>query len=403
MLARLLEAGREAQQLTFGDAINGDHGDHLRTPDGERAGLVEHDRVDLVQPLERGRVAEQHAGLGTAPHCDCHRHRRGEAERAGAGDHQGAHGHDDGVCEPGLRAEREPRDRREQGHGHDRRHEPRRDPVRKSLHRCPAALRLGHGAHDARKHRARADALGTHDERAAVVHCSADQRIAGPLRNGQRLTSDHGLVHAALTLEQHSVDGNLGAGTHAQAIAGSNLRERHGRLGTVLADAPGFRGREIEQCAQCLTGATSGAQLEHLPQQHERDDHGRRLEVDGRAPAVAEGLWHEVRRERHDHAVAERHRDAEADQREHVEAAIRDRPPRTVQQRPAAPHHDRRREQQLHPHRRRAVERRRQQTCHRRHFPGDQRHGEPECSDEAPAHVGEFRILAGPGHRHGGL
>ena len=42
---------------------------------GQRAGLVDDERVDLFQPLERLGVLDQHAGLGAAPDADHDRHR----------------------------------------------------------------------------------------------------------------------------------------------------------------------------------------------------------------------------------------------------------------------------------------------------------------------------------------
>ena len=91
-------------------------------------------------------------------------------------------------------------------------------------------------------------------------------------------------------------------------------------------------------------------QLEHLPEQHQRDDHRRRLEVDGRPRRRARGTRAGTGpgNERRDHAVAVRDADAEPDQREHVEAAVaRPTSTRAHEERPAAPEHDRRREREL--------------------------------------------------------
>ena len=59
-----------------------------RTALGERAGLVEHHRVDLGEPLERAAVLDHDAALEQAPRRHDLHHRHGEAERAGAGDDQ---------------------------------------------------------------------------------------------------------------------------------------------------------------------------------------------------------------------------------------------------------------------------------------------------------------------------
>ena len=58
---------------------------------GQRAGLVHHERVDLLQQLDRFGVPDQHAGLRAAADADHDRHRRRQAERARAGDDQHRH------------------------------------------------------------------------------------------------------------------------------------------------------------------------------------------------------------------------------------------------------------------------------------------------------------------------
>ena len=85
-----------------------DRGDR-RPAFGQRAGLVDDQRVDLLQPLQRLGVLDQHAGLGAAADADHDRHRRGEAERAGAGDDQHGDRGDQRVGEARLRAPDRPR------------------------------------------------------------------------------------------------------------------------------------------------------------------------------------------------------------------------------------------------------------------------------------------------------
>ena len=92
--------------------------------DGQRAGLVDHQRVDLLQPLQRLGVADQDAGRGAAADADHDRHRRGEPERAGAGDDQHRHRGHQRVGEARLAAPRAPR-RRSAEH-RDREHQPAR-------------------------------------------------------------------------------------------------------------------------------------------------------------------------------------------------------------------------------------------------------------------------------------
>ena len=76
VLAALLEACGEAQHFVLVDPADGAHGDDLRLAFGQRAGLVDHERVDLLEPLQRFGILDQHAGLRAAPDADHDRHRR---------------------------------------------------------------------------------------------------------------------------------------------------------------------------------------------------------------------------------------------------------------------------------------------------------------------------------------
>ena len=84
----------------------------LRLAFGERAGLVDHERVDLFHALERFGVLDQHAGLRAAADADHDRHRRREAQRARAGDDQHAHCRDQADRRSAVPGRKSPRRRR---------------------------------------------------------------------------------------------------------------------------------------------------------------------------------------------------------------------------------------------------------------------------------------------------
>ena len=69
---------------------------------GERAGLVDDQRVHLLHDLQRLGVLDQHAGLGAAADADHDRHRRGQAQGARAGDDQHRDRVDQGVGQRGV-------------------------------------------------------------------------------------------------------------------------------------------------------------------------------------------------------------------------------------------------------------------------------------------------------------
>ena len=65
-----------------------DHVGQLRPALGQRAGLVDDQRVDMGEALQRLGVLDQHAGLRAAAGRRHDRHRRRQAQRAGTGDDQ---------------------------------------------------------------------------------------------------------------------------------------------------------------------------------------------------------------------------------------------------------------------------------------------------------------------------
>ena len=113
---------------------------------GQRAGLVDDQRLQPPRLLQRRRVADDDAGLRAAPGADHDRGRRGEAQRARAGDDQHGHG-----AHQGLRpaAQPPPREREGDERDHDdHRDEHARDAIGQALDRRLGALRLGDQAHD---------------------------------------------------------------------------------------------------------------------------------------------------------------------------------------------------------------------------------------------------------------
>ena len=96
--------------------------------------------------------------------------------------------------------------------------------------------------------------------------------------NGDGFAADHGLVNGAVAFEDDAVDGNLLARSNAQAISYLYLGERNIALAVCVQTARGLR-CEIEQRAQGASSRAAGAQLQHLPEQDQRDDDHGRLEV----------------------------------------------------------------------------------------------------------------------------
>ena len=393
MLAAALETCGQTQQFGFLDAGRGLDRHDARLALGERAGLVDHQRVDLLQALQRLGALDQHARLRAAPDADHDRHRRGETQRAGAGDDEDGDGRDQAIGEARLRSPDRPRrecQERRTDHG---RHEPARDLVRQPLNGRAAALGLRHHLHDLREHRVAADLVGAHDEAARLVHGAADDPVADALGHGHGFSRHHGLVDRTSPFEDLAVDRHALAGPHAQAVADNDLIEAHILVRAVGPDAAGHLRGEIEQRANGAAGLLAGLQLQNLPEQHKHGDDGRRLEIDGNGAVMAAHRRREhTRQQGSDDAVDPRHAGAHGDQREHVEIAGLERGPGALEERPAGPQHDRCRQHELNPVRCLLAEplmQIRQVPAHLQH---EHRQGERQADPEPPGHVGEFGI-----------
>ena len=273
--------------------------DDLRLAFGQRAGLVDHQRVDLLHALQRFGVLDENAGLRAAPDADHDRHRRGKAERAGAGDDQNADGGDQPEGDARLRPEHRPGGKCDERHRDDGRHEPAGDLIGQSLDRRARALRI-------RNHLTICDSI--------VSRPTLSARITKP---------PDWLSVPAITLAPAS----LVTGIDSPVTSDSSSDERPSRItpstgtfspgrtrslsptarlsicdllvGAVVVDAPRGLRREVEQRLDRAGGRLAGAQLQHLAEQHQHRDDGGGFEIDrDRAAMAAEGRREDLRARR---------------------------------------------------------------------------------------------------------
>ena len=187
-------------------------------------------------------------------------------------------------------------------------------------------------------------------KRAGAVDRAAGHRVAGRLLDRDRLAGDHRFVDRASCPRRRR---RRPAPSRRAARAGDRRRARRSSGTSCSAPSASTRravfGARPSSALIARARAAARAQLQHLAEQHEHDDHRRRLEVDGDlTPCIAErragtGPGASVA----DDAVAVRRADAERDQREHVQVPVHDRRPAALEERPAAPEHDRRRQREL--------------------------------------------------------
>ena len=102
VLAAALQAGDQLHDALFGFAAEGDHRHQLGLALGERSGLVERQRCDLLQCLQRLGVLDEDASARAASSADHDCHGRRQAQRARARDDQHGDGIDDRVRQARL-------------------------------------------------------------------------------------------------------------------------------------------------------------------------------------------------------------------------------------------------------------------------------------------------------------
>ena len=239
MLAGALETRRQPQKFLFIPVFQRQHGDQFWLAFGERARLVNDQRVDLAHHLDRFGVLEQHARGRAFAHRHHDRHRRRQAQRARAGDDQDSDGIDQRMSQARLWAYCCPQRKRDHRGRDDYWDKITGDHVREFLNRGATALGVSDHLHDLREQGFRADPFGAHDERARAIDGRADHAIAGVLFHRNRFASHHRFIDGARAFDHGSINRNFFAGTHAQEIAGLRLIQRNVFFRAIFAHSSG--------------------------------------------------------------------------------------------------------------------------------------------------------------------
>ena len=213
--ARLVQPG------TLGGRLQCD-GDRFRPGLGQRAGLVEADRVERGERLERLEALHQDAAPHERAGSGKQRRRRCERERARAGDDQ----HRDRHPDRARRVDERPGDGGAGGKGEHAPQERSGDAIRGAQQRRPIGHRRAHQRDDAFVARVGADAIGTLDDGAAQVDAAGDRDVASALRDRPRFAGQQRLVGVGLAFEQHAVGRERFAGENADPVAALEAMDR---------------------------------------------------------------------------------------------------------------------------------------------------------------------------------
>ena len=81
------------------------------------------------------------------------------------------------------------------------------------------------------------DFIGAHNQRAVAVQRGADDAVADGFLDRDRFAGQHRFVDARPPFDDHTIDGHLLAGAHAQPVADMNVRQRDVLFGAVSAQS----------------------------------------------------------------------------------------------------------------------------------------------------------------------
>ena len=334
VLARALDGAGEVEQVVGRETGSDDDLGDGRTPEGQRARLVEHDGVHAMGDLERRTAADEDPRLRPASRPDHDGGRGGEAHRARTRDDDDADEGRQRQRDARLRPERQPREERARGDDEDDRDEDLGDAIGQSLDGRLAALGPTHEVHDPGERGIASDPGRPHHERAGRVEGRSDDLGAGGHLDRHGLAGQHAGVDRGAALDDDAVDGHPLPRPDAQQVTDRHRLERH-VLFAPVGHAPGGLGPETQEPPDRPGRAGLGAMLEPPTEQDEPDDDRRRVEVGLR---VQPGLVDDVGEERHEDAVQPGRARADRHERVHVGGAMPGGPPRCAVE--AAPRPD---------------------------------------------------------------
>ncbi|OIQ69916.1 hypothetical protein GALL_484770 [mine drainage metagenome] len=214
---------------------------------GQRAGLVDDQRVNPCHPLQRLGVLDQHTRLRTAPGGGRNRNRSCQPQSTGTGDDQDRDRSGNRVEKGRLGAEEEPANEGQQRHHHHGRHKDRRDLVGQALDRRARASGTRNHLDDLRQNSVGANLRSLHRKGAVLVDRAASHRVALGFFDRNRLACDHAFVDRGMAIDDDTIHRNAVAGPHAQLIAGKDVFQRHVMLAAV---GQGSAPRSIRACSR---------------------------------------------------------------------------------------------------------------------------------------------------------
>ena len=206
VLGCLFERPHPSQQRGPVDAGRHRHVGDRHPPFGDGPGLVEHHGVDLPRGLERLVSLEEDPQAGPGSGGDEQGRRRGQAERAGAGDDQDRDRRAEGVL--GGTTDHEPGGEGDESDGEHGGDEDPRDPVGQSLDSSLLVLGILDELHHVGQLCVAPDTRGPDHETTTDRHRSADHLVAGSDVDGYRFAGHGASIDGRVSEDDLAVGGD---------------------------------------------------------------------------------------------------------------------------------------------------------------------------------------------------
>ncbi len=233
--------------------------------------------ISARQPLQRIAGFQEHTGPEQAPGSHHLRHRRGQGQRAGAGDDQGRAGNEDRLAH--AHAGQEPADKGEQRDGVHGGHIDGDGPLG-DLAIGRAALFTGfQHAPDIGHQAVSGHGDGPALDRLAEHHRTGIDARAGAGEDRRAFATHQAFVKFAGALDDIHVDDGALAGRKQDHVAGNHFAGTHGfglPRDIDAGDGPGLEGGKIA-CGGM--GAPAQAGIEETPDQQEEEQHHTGIEI----------------------------------------------------------------------------------------------------------------------------
>ena len=311
-------------------------------PGRDGAGFIQQNGAQGLASFQRLAVAEEDARFRAPPRAHHDGGRRGQAQRAGAGDHEhGDHVEDRRrqVCAAAA-ANSEPAYKRDHGQRDDQWHEISRDAVGNRLNRRSAGLRRFHQPDDLPQDGVLADALRLGDQAPLLIDRAGDDLVAGFLVHRHALAAEHGLVNRGTAPGHNGVGRDALARLDQEQVARSDFVDGN-RLLLAIAEQRGCSWRQPDQLLDGGAGPSLGSRFQQLAQRDQGQDDSGRFKIVGLADPVGKV---EEQAQQDDQTIDISGQRAHRHQHVHVSAAVAQRLDRAAQVLPSQDENDRRRQ-----------------------------------------------------------